>query len=350
MKCTLRRTSLVAVIASALFTYSFLITKESHGMAPCPQPGEPDEPDHRDALSLDTLRYEAKKEHVIYRAYNGPISLQGCYIYLDKTELRITRLAPSKVLNYSRCEKRLPSAFLIGVKKSGTTTLARYLDLHEQVALANYAPIPLNGSTMDQRVQDYLTTMPYSTPEQVVIANYPGYYWLNRKQLFRLMPYLKVTPKILVILRDPVERAISDYAHMKKTGRELSEEQRLHLFQGDIIKSSFEKTILTPDGEINSSLAFIEKGLYSKYLSIFVQVIPKEHIFILNGNKFAKAPYENLKGTERFLGLRTFFKENHFVWNKQKGFYCASVPSRPDLTCLSNRFKGRKHPLCLRLF
>lgn len=293
-----------------------------------------------------SLLLEAQRDHVISRSYDGPISLKGCYVFLNETtEARNRKLAPLKYFYSSRCERRLPSVFLIGVKKSGTTTLAKYLDLHSQIALANYAPIPLtNSSEMADKIRSYILSMPYATPYQVVIANYPGYYWLNRISLFRLFPYLAEEPKILVILRNPVERALSDYTHMYDTGQNISDEKKLHLFQGDVMKPTFEETVLLPNGTINSSLSLIQKGLYAKYLSFFNAAIPRQNILILNGNKFSTSPLIYLKETERFLGLKPFYRDDHFLYNEERGFYCANVPSRSDITCMNKKYKGRKHP------
>ncbi|KAJ8046935.1 Heparan sulfate glucosamine 3-O-sulfotransferase 3B1 [Holothuria leucospilota] len=286
-------------------------------------------------------------ENIIPRTFRDRVSRQGCYIYLGGAIEPKIRLAPSSIIETLKCERRLPSVFLIGVKKSGTTTLAKYLDLHKQIVLANEVRIPYNESTMEGTVHRYYLMMPLATPRQVVVANYPGYYWLNRVWLFRTLPYLPDVPKILVILRNPAERAISDYRHMELTGKGLTKEKKAHLFQGDVIKSNFEETVLLPNGSINTSLAFIQKGLYVTHLSEFARLIPKEHILILNGNEFAKDPLPILRKAESFLSLETFYQDNHFIYDKKKKFYCAKVSFRPDLTCMGS-YKGRKHPTVSR--
>ncbi|KAJ8047337.1 Heparan sulfate glucosamine 3-O-sulfotransferase 3A1 [Holothuria leucospilota] len=292
---------------------------------------------------MTALREKAIKENLIPPTYTGEIFQQGCYLYLPIGGPRIK--IPSSLSDADKCEKRFPSVYIIGVKKSGTTTLGRYLDLHESLVLANNVRfVANNGSTVEQFVQQYLADMPFAMDDQTTVVNYPGYYWTNRKPFFKALPHLPPNPKIIAILRNPAKRALSDYLHMELTRiRNTKLHRHVPPFAGDDIKPTFENTVLLPNGSINASLAFVQQGLYAKHLSAFLEYIPKERILLLSGDEFAKNPLPSLKRVEQFLGLKSFYKDNYFVYNEEKGFFCAEIPTRPDWTC-AGKFKGRSHP------
>ncbi|KAJ8047336.1 Heparan sulfate glucosamine 3-O-sulfotransferase 3B1 [Holothuria leucospilota] len=291
------------------------------------------------------LREEAINAGLIPSSYVGDIFRQGCYLYLSNGFIKQKDI-PKSSAQILHCKKRLPTAFIIGVKKSGTTTLGRYVDLHENIVVAHNARLYTNRSTytVEQSVHQYYQSMPYSTEDEITVANFPGYYWMNRPSFLQALPYMPENPKIIAILRNPVKRAISDYRHMQDT-RESYSESRRHIptFLGDDIRSTFEETVLLPNGSINATLNFIQQGMYAKHLSQFVKFIPRKRILLLSGDEFAKNPLLSLRKVEQFLGVKPFYKDDYFVYNKEKGFYCAEIPSRPDWNCMSD-LKGRSHP------
>ncbi|KAJ8046934.1 Heparan sulfate glucosamine 3-O-sulfotransferase 3A1 [Holothuria leucospilota] len=239
--------------------------------------------------------------------------------------------------------KRLPSVFIIGVKKSGTTTLTKYLDLHQQIAMAFKAQI-MNNLPLGNVLHKYHMMMPYAEPAQVVVASFPGYYGRTRHKFFKLLPFMPKNPKVIVILRDPVARAVSDYLHITLMHKPSTSSNRSEWYrEGNILRSTFEETVLTHNGKVNDTLDIIRLGIYSEGLQDFINAVSRKNILILSGDYFSKNPLPTLRKVEKFLELKSFYKEDYFQYNEEKGFYCAAVPSRPDVSCMSEQ-KGRTHP------
>ena len=73
---------------------------------------------------------------------------------------------------------------------------------------------------------------------------------------------------------------------------------------------------------------------------------PKEQFLFIDGEGLIRNPYNELKKLESFLKLRSFFKENYFIYSEKKGFYCIKRDLNSidkNITCM-NASKGRKHP------
>lgn len=90
--------------------------------------------------------------------------------------------------------------------------------------------------------------------------------------------------KIIVSLRNPVERAFSQYLHDKRLGL--------------IHKSvSFEDAFRE-----NSSLE--EKSLYYKYLKYYYKFFPKKNILVILYDDIKIKPLKTIRGIYKFLGVR----------------------------------------------
>lgn len=117
----------------------------------------------------------------------------------------------------------LPNLFIIGVYKSGSTSLHKYLTYHPEIDsglvkethyLDKYVYKELNDNQITNN--DYSSFFPDSN-SQYIIDSSPSYFYGNTK----LTNYIKENcknPKLIVILRNPTNRFISYYRHIKMKG------------------------------------------------------------------------------------------------------------------------------------
>lgn len=93
--------------------------------------------------------------------------------------------------------------------------------------------------------------------------------------------------KIVVSLRNPIERAFSQYLHDKHIG---------------VISSrlSFEEAIAKNQN-------YLEKGLYAKYLRFYLENFPKKNICVVLYDDIKKNPKKVLQKLYRFLGVDPSF-------------------------------------------
>ena len=137
--------------------------------------------------------------------------------------------------------------------------------------------------------------------------------------------------RLILILRDPVTRLVSDYLHIKDMHRKSME-----------AKTAFEDLVFLHNSlQINSSYRPLEKGNYAKYLSKWLEVFSRDQLLIVDGQSFSKDPLPWLKKAERFLHIKSHFKRTHFVYNETRGFYCHAKRGCMQPT------KGRTHPKLL---
>jgi hypothetical protein len=111
---------------------------------------------------------------------------------------------------FSDMEQRLPQAIIVGIRKCGTRALLEFLSLHPDIC---HAHDEMHFFDRDERyslgLEWYRKQMPLSHPNQITIEKTPGYFITRRVP--SLINDMNQDIKLLIIVRDPVTRIISDY-------------------------------------------------------------------------------------------------------------------------------------------
>lgn len=226
-------------------------------------------------------------------------------------------------------KKRHPQAFILGAGKCGTGTLRRFLASHPNIVVPSTEETWFYDNFYKKGESWHLSLMPTSSPDQITIENSPGYFH-HHTAMSRI---IKDNPHglFIVILRDPIDRAISHYLH-QLLKPPLNLNQTALGFEASAIR----------DGKVNSRWHLIDYGIYSKVLKLWLKKIPLKRFYIIDGTSFAKNPLPSLQGIEEFLGIPPYFDESKLMYNKTKGFYCLrKTEGKPD--CMP-KTKGRDHP------
>ena len=177
--------------------------------------------------------------------------------------------------------------------------------------------------------------MPYTYPNQLTIEKTPHYFIKKPppELIFKMNPDIK----LILIIRDPVKRAESHYTHYL--------ESRQVFVDSNNSSQLFEKTILVENGTVRDPprSSWIKHGRYIKYLKRWLVYFKMEQIQIVDGESFIKNPFNEIKKVEKFLNLRPYIKQEHFVYDPKKRFYCMNKKlDNKTVECLASN-KGRKH-------
>jgi hypothetical protein len=102
--------------------------------------------------------------------------------------------------------------------------------------------------------------------------------------------------KLIVVLREPAERAISHYHHRVRAGREVRP-----------LEAVFSREMLDrwKQGEIlaESDSVYLERGCYAKHLRNWLKVFPPESLLVIKAESMFADTNEILSRTHRFLEL-----------------------------------------------
>ena len=251
---------------------------------------------------------------------------------------------PDDEFKKRQCMRRLPGAIIIGTKKSGTSALQTFLGFHPEIAAADGEPHFFNRPVYHYGETFYKKMMPLSSKQQITLEKTPIYYAYHplgvHRRVHRLLPHAK----LIIILRDPIKRAISDYfmetRYLLASGGKLSP-KRLEPLHGYDLGDTFEKSVLTAaGGKVNPQSKFVSLSVYNNSLAHWLSVFPRSSLLAIDGDAFVKDPLPVLKETERFLGVQSFFDEDSFFTEENRGFRCLAKPVR---TCWKS-VKRPPHP------
>ncbi|EPQ02144.1 Heparan sulfate glucosamine 3-O-sulfotransferase 3B1 [Myotis brandtii] len=224
--------------------------------------------------------------------------------------------------------KQLPQAIIIGVKKGGTRALLEFLRVHPDVRAVGAEPHFFDRS-YDKGLAWYRDLMPRTLDGQITMEKTPSYF-VTREAPARISAMSKDT-KLIVVVRDPVTRAISDYTQT------LSKRPDIPTFESLTFKNR-------STGLIDTSWSAIQIGIYAKHLEHWLRHFPLSQMLFVSGERLISDPAGELGRVQDFLGLKRIITDKHFYFNKTKGFPClkkAEGSSKPH--CLG-KTKGRTHP------
>ncbi|KAJ8246265.1 hypothetical protein GJAV_G00265660 [Gymnothorax javanicus] len=239
-------------------------------------------------------------------------------------------LEPSAMSSFSNGSgsKKLPQAIIIGVKKGGTRALLEFLRVHPDIRAVGAEPHFFDRN-YENGLDWYRDLMPKTLEGQITMEKTPSYF-VTKEAPARIYAMSRET-KLIVVVRDPVTRAISDYTQT------LSKKPDIPTFESLTFKNR-------TTGLIDTSWSAVQIGIYAKHLDNWLQFFPMRQILFVSGERLISDPAGELGRVQDFLGLKRIITDKHFYFNQTKGFPClkkAEGSSKPH--CLG-KTKGRTHP------
>lgn len=117
-------------------------------------------------------------------------------------------------MHFHKTGRRLPQALIVGVRKCGTRALLEMLFLHPQIQKAAGEVHFFDRDENYARGLDwYRKKMPYSFRGQITIEKSPSYF--VTPEVPERVRAMNSSIMLIMIVREPVTRAISDYTQLK---------------------------------------------------------------------------------------------------------------------------------------
>ncbi|XP_034026715.1 heparan sulfate (glucosamine) 3-O-sulfotransferase 1-like 2 [Thalassophryne amazonica] len=232
-------------------------------------------------------------------------------------------------------QQRLPGAIIIGARKGGTRALLEMLNLHPDVEVAKAEVHYFNVEEHYRRgLAWYRSQMPFTLSSQLTVEKTPGYFAAPQvpARIWDMNPAVR----LLLIVRDPAERLVSDYTQVLHNRLTRNKPYQ-----------PLEELLLHKD-RIDPRYKALQRSLYHQHLARWLEVFPRDQIHVVDGDALIQDPFLELQKAEKFLDLPPRISPNNFYYNTTKGFYC--LLSAGHDKCLDES-KGRPHaPLSVHAF
>lgn len=171
--------------------------------------------------------------------------------------------------------------------------------------------------------------MPSTLEGQITMEKTPSYFVTNNapKRIHAMARDIK----LIIVVRNPVTRAISDYTQT------LSKKPEIPNFEVLAFKN---RTL----GLINASWSALRIGIYALHLESWLQYFPLSQMHFVSGEQLIVDPAGEMAKVQDFLGLKRIVTDKHFYFNKTKGFPCLKKPEDSSTPRCLGKSKGRTHP------
>jgi hypothetical protein len=185
----------------------------------------------------------------------------------------------------------LPSALIIGTMKGGTSTLNAWLRHHPQVMFSAIKEVHFFDEYFDRGERWYRTYFPLWERwlgARCALEATPAYLY-RAPQVSERMHGLVPDARLIVLLRNPVSRALSHYGHQVQRGVE----QRPPA-----------EALMAPDPSFQGKPNhYKRRGLYAQQLEQLLRFYPREQLLVLRSEDFFAEPAAAYRQVQRFLGL-----------------------------------------------
>ena len=167
-----------------------------------------------------------------------------------------------------------PNTFLIGVQKAGTTTLNDWIGQHPQVYGYNSLkdiPLFIKYPQPDQLNRRLLLESPAYSGQPVVLHSAVNYIFYP--SLIQQLAQRQPGAKLIVVLRNPVIRAISSYFYFRKMLLETRDIETALLYHPG------KKIEINRD---NNDFTYIEHGLYYHQIKHCLEFFSSQQLLVLD--------------------------------------------------------------------
>jgi hypothetical protein len=217
--------------------------------------------------------------------------------------------------NITNSFRLLPNFLIIGYYKSGTTSLYDYLIQHENIGRVSRKEIQYFSFSYWRGLKWYRSHFPTNfikrkieskTCIKFLVGEASPQYIFHPYSLERIH---KILPKIklIVLLRNPIDRAYSHYMHQVRLGNEYLNtfEEAIEL-DGERFHEMFSKFKNNEIREYSHKFypsPYIKMGQYIFEIKKLYETFPKDQILILKSSDLNKFPSLSVNKVLKFLDL-----------------------------------------------
>lgn len=227
----------------------------------------------------------------------------------------------------------LPDFIIIGAKRCGTTSLYMHLGEHPSIVRAQRDNVGFFNNNFDLGMCYYRSFFPTIWKKKYIISKEKQFmtfdvttsYLPNSITAVNICDSLPKI-KLILIVRNPVDRTYSEYNLIKKEDRlntfeELISKEIHQIHDEDNIATR--KSTDSPTIGVNS---LIRKGMYAQQFSPWLKLFSKDQILVISTEDFALKTQETYNEIFNFLGL-----PHHTIMNNKKINEGVYAPMKPEI-------------------
>ena len=201
-------------------------------------------------------------------------------------------------------ERLLPDYLIIGAQKAGTTSLHAYLAAHPDVGDPVTKEVHYFDIASERGIEWYRAHFPLRSEARLAGESTP-YYLFHPAVPARVKAQLPEA-KLIVLLRDPVERAFSHYNYEVSLGYEDAPDFATALgLEQERLAGEHERILRDPGYRSfnHQHYAYLTRGYYAEQLERWLEHFPQEQLLVLSSDDLFTDPGGTVARVQGWLGM-----------------------------------------------
>lgn len=240
-------------------------------------------------------------------------------------EVRPAAQAPSRASGPVR-QCRLPDFLCIGAQKAGTSTLHVMLMAHPQVFVPRRKE--LHYFTLHSgRSIDWYSSFYHDARDLQESGEVTPYYLFHpaaAARIRRLLPHVR----LILLLRDPVERALSGYFHSVRRGEEKLDIESAFEREETRLEGAEERLMQVGARHLAHQLySYTSRSRYDRQISVYRSLFPSDRMLLVRSEDLVGNTAQTWPAIQRFLGVDPSPWEGELPRRNQGRYSAAAVPA-----------------------
>ncbi len=203
-----------------------------------------------------------------------------------------------------------PNTFLIGAQKAATTSLYNWIAQHPEVSAPSAIkdfPFFIRDEFYDRGPEslDKIYREEGYRDEKVIMQGCVQYMFFQ--EALKRISEFDSSAKLIVILRDPTERALSAYRYFRKLNLETWPLGKAIAEEGKRLSGTYQE---------RCDFTYVAHGLYARQLKEIFTYIPKDRILVLLYEQLKNDPGTAVRKVFQFLSIAPDFKPEFRILNQ----------------------------------
>ena len=197
---------------------------------------------------------------------------------------RVTNFDPQLIqLDWQKPKQNAPDFIIAGSSKCGTSSLYNYLSCHPQILLSHKKELDFFWQNFDKGLDWYLAHFPTITDRNDFLTGEATPNYLRFPLVAKRIKETCPDTKLIVLLRNPVERAISWHYHKVNSGLATGSLEDAISREMEELKT-FDETQFMQGGYRKIDNIF--SSLYYYQFKVWLEYLPREQFLILKSEDF----------------------------------------------------------------
>jgi len=246
-----------------------------------------------------------------------PQPVRDMYVWLNRN---IGRIDPSP--------RVLPNFFVVGTQRGGTTSLFIYLLAHDLV----HGPRRAKGvhyfdTNFERSLRWYRSNFPRARTIEAQRVAYDANpaigegapYYLFSPTIPERIHDVSPNARIITVLREPLDRAISHHNHEVKRGFETLSMQEAFVAEPDRLAGEVERMAADPSYVSKPHIhhGYLARGRYSEQLERYFSLFGREHVLVLDSAELKSNPQATVRLATDFLELPPMRGVDYPLYNQR---------------------------------